>query len=238
MVAQQDLGDISVDVMFKDIKNVHLSVHPPTGRVRIAAPTRMSLETVRVFAISKIGWIKRQQRKLREQVREAPREYVERESHYLWGKRYLLRVIEGDNGTSVDVRHSQLLLQTKPGATVSEKRNLVATWYRQQVKSASSPLIAKWTPLIGVTIKAVYVRQMKTKWGSSNPVARSIRLNTELAKKPRECLEYIIVHEMTHLLEPTHNDRFLAMMERFMPNWRLCRDQLNQLPVRHEEWRY
>jgi predicted metal-dependent hydrolase len=163
---------------------------------------------------------------------------LERESHYLWGKRYLLKVIQSNDSPSVDVRHSQLLLQIKPGATESEKCGLVATWYRQQVRNASSPLIAKWGPLIGVTIKAVYVRQMKTKWGSSSPVARTIRLNTELAKKPRECLEYVIVHEMAHLLEPTHNDRFIAMMERFMPNWRLCRDRLNQLPVRHEEWRH
>jgi predicted metal-dependent hydrolase len=224
--------------MFKDIKNVHLSVHPPTGRVRIAAPARMNLETVRLFAISKLGWIRRQQRKLREQMREAPREYVEQESHYLWGKRYLLRVIQSNDSPSVDVRHSHLLLQTKPGATESKKRNLVADWYRRQVKDAASPLIAKWAPLLGVTVRTVYVRQMKTKWGSSNPVTRSIRLNTELAKKPRECLEYVIVHEMTHLLEPTHNDRFVAMMEDFMPNWQVLRDQLNQLPVRHEEWRY
>jgi hypothetical protein len=238
MTARIEIGEIPVDVMFKDIKNLHLSIHPPTGRVRIAAPARTSLEAVRLFAISKLTWIKRQQRKLLEQARETPREYLERESHYLWGKRYLLTVIEGDHAPSVDVKHSRLLLRVKPEATEGKKRGIIAEWYREQMKEAASSLIAKWTPVLGITVEKFYVRQMKTKWGSSNPSARSIRLNTELAKKPKECLEYIVVHEITHLAEPTHNARFIAMMDRSMPNWRLHRDKLNQLPVRHEEWRH
>ena len=232
------LGGISTEVMFKDIKNVHLSVYPPNGRVRISAPARMTLDTIRVFAISKLGWIKQQQRKLREQERETPREYLNLESHYLWGKRYLLRVIEADQAPSVEVQHSRLLLRVRPGTPDEMKQEIVAQWYRNQLRVAVPFLIAKWTMVMGVTVERLYVQQMKTKWGSCNPCAGTIRLNTELAKKPKECLEYIVIHEMAHLLEPTHNARFIALMDRFMPNWRLRRDRLNQLPVRHEEWGY
>jgi predicted metal-dependent hydrolase len=238
MTSRLNLGDIAVEVTFKDIKNVHLSVYPPTGRVRISAPARMSLDTIRVFAISKLGWIKQQQRKLRQQERETPREYLNLESHYLWGKRYLLRVIEGASVPSVEVQHSRLVLWVHPETTEEKKQEIVAQWYRDQVKAAVPSLIARWAPDMGVSVERLFVQQMKTKWGSCNPRAGTIRLNTELAKKPKECLEYIVVHEMAHLLEPTHNVRFIAIMDRLMPNWRLRRDQLNQLPVRHEEWAY
>jgi predicted metal-dependent hydrolase len=238
MTSRLNLGDIAVEVTFKDIKNVHLSVYPPTGRVRISAPARKSLDTIRVFAISKLGWIKQQQRKLRQQERETPREYLNLESHYLWGKRYLLRVIEGASVPSVEVQHSRLVLWVHPETTEEKKQEIVAQWYRDQVKAAVPSLIARWAPDMGVSVERLFVQQMKTKWGSCNPRAGTIRLNTELAKKPKECLEYIVVHEMAHLLEPTHNVRFIAIMDRLMPNWRLRRDQLNQLPVRHEEWAY
>jgi len=238
MAERIDLGGIPVEVTFKDIKNVHLSVYPPTGRVRISAPVRMNLDTVRIFAISKLDWIKQQQRKLREQERETPREYLNRESHYLWGRRYLLRVIEGDQTPSVEIQHSRLLLHVRQKTTEEKKQEVVAQWYRNQMRVAIPSLIDKWTPVIGVTVQGFYVQQMKTKWGSCNPRAGTIRLNTELAKKPKECLEYIVVHEMAHVLEPTHNARFIALMDGFIPNWRLRRDQLNRLPVRHEEWGY
>ena len=195
--------------MLKDIKNVHLSVHPPTGRVRISAPSRMSLDTIRVFAISKLGWIKQQQRKLREQERETPREYLDRESHYVWGKRYLLKVIESDEPPSVELKHSQMLLRVRPATDEAKKQAIVEEWYREQLKEAVPPLIAKWEPLMGVKVERFFVQRMKTKWGSCNPGAGSIRLNTDLAKKPRECLEYIVVHEMVHLIERHHNDRFM-----------------------------
>lgn len=233
-----DLGEVSVDVEFKDIKNVHLSVHPPTGRVRISAPTRMKLDTVRVFAISKLDWIKKQQGKLREQEREPPREYLERESHYLWGKRYLMNMVESDQTPSVEIKHSKLLLHVRPGSSDEKKASIVAQWYREQVKAATAPLIAKWEPVIGISVKKFYVQQMKTKWGSCNSSAGAIRLNTELAKKPKEHLEYVVVHEMSHLLEPTHNAHFISLMDRFMPSWQHRRDQLSQLPVRHEDWGY
>ena len=238
MVKQLTLGDISVEVMFKDIKNVHLSVHPPTGRVRISAPSRMSLDNIRVFAISKLGWIKQQQKKLQEQDRETPREYLDRESHYVWGKRYLLEVIEIDLPRSIELKHNRLLLRVRPGTDETRRQALVEGWYREQLKTAVPPLIAKWAPLMGVKVNRFFVQRMKTKWGSCTPGAGNIRLNTDLAKKPPECLEYIVVHEMTHLLEPTHNDRFRALMDRFMPKWQFYIEQLNRLPVSHEDWGY
>jgi predicted metal-dependent hydrolase len=238
MAATIDLGGIPVEVLKKDIMNVHLSVYPPTGKVRISAPLRMGLDTIRVFAISKLGWIKQQQRKLREQERETPREYLDRESHYVWGKRYLLKVIEKDAPPEVELKHSHLVLQVRPATGEEKKQAILDAWYRTQLKSAIPPLISKWEPLMGVTVERSFVQRMKTRWGSCSPSAANIRLNTDLARKPRECLEYIVVHEMAHLLEPTHNTRFVALMDRFMPRWRHYREALNRLPVRHENWDY
>ena len=238
MHAQVQLGDIAVDVVRKEIKNVHLSVHPPTGKVRIAAPSRMKLDTIRVLAISKLGWIKRQQTKLREQERESPREYLNRESHYLWGRRYLLSIEECDSRPTVEATHSKIILRLRPGADHAKRQALMEEWYRQQIKNAAVLLVAKWERLMGVHVDRFFVQRMKTKWGSCNPTARSIRLNTDLAKKPRVCLEYILVHEMTHLLEPTHNAQFITLMDRFIPKWEFYRQMLNRLPVRHEHWSY
>jgi len=238
MGTQIRLGDIAVDVVLKDIKNVHLSVHPPTGKVRISAPSRMSLETIRVFAISKLSWIKQQQRKLRVQERESPREYLDRESHYVWGHRYLLQVTEIDEPPHVELKHSKMLLHVRPAASEEKKQAIVEAWYREQLKQAVQPLIEKWKPIIRVKVKRFFVQRMKTKWGSCSPVTSGIRLNTELAKKPRECLEYIVVHEMVHLLESTHDSRFVALMDQFMPKWQFYREALNRLPVNHERWRY
>ena len=232
------LGNLVVEVVLKDIKNVHLSVHPPHGRVRIAAPLRMTLDTIRVFVISKLGWIKQQQQKLREQEREPAREYMDRESHFVWGKRYLLEVLEKDARPGVELKHSKLLLRVRPASGEEKRQEILDEWYRDQVRTAVSPLIAKWEPLLGVNVCDFFVRKMKTKWGSCSPIPRTIRLNTDLAKKPRECLEYILVHEMVHLLEPKHNRHFLALMDRFMPRWQFYRDNLNRLPVRHEHWEY
>jgi len=238
MVSQIKLGDIAVDVLLKDIKNVHLSVHPPTGRVRISAPKRMSIDTIRVFAISKLDWIKQQQTKLREQERETPRDYVDRESHYVWGKRYLLVVSESDEPPSIELDHSRMLLRVRPRTGENKRQALVEEWYREQLKEAVSPLLARWHPFLGVSAARFFVQRMKTKWGSCNHKARTIRLNTELAKKPAECLEYIVVHELVHLLEPTHSARFVTLMDRFMPKWQFHRQVLNRLPVRREKWSY
>jgi predicted metal-dependent hydrolase len=233
-----NLGELSVDVVQKDIKNIHLSVYPPTGRVRISAPQRMEMDTIRVFAVSKLGWIKRQQKKLRDQERESPREYLERESHYLRGRRYLLKIVELNAVPKVEVNHSKMLLQVRPGSSMEKKRAVLDEWYREALKETVPPLIAKWEPRIGVKVAKFFVQRMKTKWGSCNHRAGNIRLNLELAKKPPECFEYIVVHEMVHLVEPTHNQRFITMMDRFIPNWQFCRDVLNRLPVPHESWGY
>lgn len=238
MTTQIQLGDIAVEVVLKDIKNVHLSVYPPTGRVRISAPSRMPLGTIRVFAISKLGWIKQQQEKFREQERETPREYLDRESHYIWGKRYLLSLCERGQPPAVALKHDRLVLTARAGTDRATKEAIVAQWYREQIKAVASELIAKWAPRLGVSVNRVFVRQMKTRWGSCTPRTHTIRLNTELAKKPKECLEYVVVHEMAHLLEPSHNARFVALMDRFMPAWPFYRQALNHLPVRHADWGY
>lgn len=238
MVTQIRLGDITVDVVRKDIKNIHLSVYPPTGRVRISAPERMEVDTIRVFAVSKLTWIKRQQQKLQEQERETPREYLDRESHYVWGKRYLLRIIEVDKAPSVELKHKRMLMRVRPGTNEVKKQEILERWYRQLLKEELPALIAVWEPIMGVKVERFFVRKMKTKWGSCNPKKGYIRLNTDLAKKPRECLEYIVVHEMAHLLEPTHNSHFIDLMDHFLPKWQLYREELNRLPVKHEAWAY
>lgn len=238
MVSHIILGDIAVEVVKKDIKNIHLSVYPPYGRVRISAPKRMNLDTIRVFAVSKLDWIKRQQKRMRAQERETPREYIDRESHYVWGKRYLLTVLESDEAPAVELKHNRMCLRVRPGATEEKKQAIIEEWYREQIKQAVPELFANWEPRVGVTVARFFVQKMKTKWGSCNHGARTIRLNTDLARKPRECLEYIIVHEMTHLLAPTHNARFISLMDQFMPKWRFYRGKLNRLPVRHEDWSY
>lgn len=238
MVGRFDFGDISVGVVWKDIKNIHLSVYPPDGTVRVAAPLAMNPETVRVYVISKLGWIKKQRQKFQEQERETPREYLQRESHYLWGKRYLLQIVEAEKALRVTVEHSTLLLSLRPGAAENKKSEIFAEWYRRELKMKAGSLIAHWQATIGVTVARVFVQKMKTRWGSCNYQRQSIRLNTELAKKPVECLEYIVVHEMVHLLEPSHNKRFVAFMDHFLPNWLHYRQELNRYPVRHEKWEY
>lgn len=236
MSSHLQLGDIGVDVVLKDIRNVHLSVNPPTGRVRISAPSGTSPDAIRAFAVSKLDWIKKQQHALQNQEREPVREFLERESHYIWGRRYLLAVVESNTAPSVELHHRRMALNMRPGTSVEERRAVVDQWYRDQIKKALPSLLTKWEPLMGVKAEQVFVRRMKTKWGSCNHKARNIRLNTELARKPPECLEYVLVHEMAHLIEPTHNPRFVAVMDQMMPNWQSHRHVLNQLPVPQEMW--
>jgi predicted metal-dependent hydrolase len=198
----------------------------------------MSLDTVRVFAIAKVPWIRKQQRKLRKQARETPREYIDRESHYVWGKRYLLKVVEADQPPAVELYHGRMILRVRGGTSKAKRRAIVEEWHRELVRNAVPPLIEKWQRLMGIRVKRFFVQRMKTKWGSCNDRGGSIRLNTDLARKPMECLEYIVVHEMVHLLEPTHNERFMGLMDQFMPKWQFHREVLNRLPVRHESWDY
>lgn len=236
MVKQLELGDVVLDVVKKDIKNVHLSVYPPTGRVRISAPLHMSTDTIRVFAISKLPWIRQQQKKLQAQEREAPRDYIDRESHYLWGKRYLLKLVPAEAAPSLEIKHTKLVLYIRPDASTERKQAVLDEWYRDQLKGALPALLDKWQRVLGVQVSRFFVQRMKTKWGGCSPANRTLRLNSELAKKPEECLEYIVVHELMHLIEPTHNAHFVALMDLHMPKWRYYRDVLNSLPVRAECW--
>jgi len=233
-----DLGELHAEVTRKAIKHVHLSVLPPVGKVRVAAPQSMTLETIRLFVISKLTWIRSQQRKLQLQAREAPREFLNKESHYLWGKRYLLEISFADAAPSVTLTPRKLHLQVRQNSDQTRFEEILDGWYRQQVREAVPSLLAKWEPLLRVKARRVFVQRMKTKWGSCTPDPGYIRLNTDLAKKPRECLEYIVVHELVHLIEPTHNGRFVALMEMYLPHWQHLRRQLNKLPVRHEDWSY
>lgn len=233
-----DLGELHAEVTRKAIKHVHLSVLPPAGKVRVAAPQGMPLETIRLFVISKLAWIRSQQRKLQTQEREPPREFLNKESHYLWGKRYLLEISIADAAPVVSLTPRKLRLQVRPGTDRARCDDVLDGWYRQQVRNAVPALLAKLEPLLGVKATRVFVQRMKTKWGSCTPKSGYIRLNTDLAKKPPECLEYIVTHELVHMLEPTHNERFVALMDLYLPHWQHLRRQLNRLPVRHEDWEY
>ena len=236
MAARITLGDITVAVTRKDIKNLHLNVHPPDGRVTIAAPRHLSLKAVRAFAIDKLRWIRQQQRKLAAQVRETPREYLNRETHYVWGQRCLLQLIETDARPRVEWRGRRLTLFVRPSADCARRAAVIAAWYREQLRLAVEPLMSHWEQQLGVRAGHLFVQRMRTRWGSCNPRSGGIRLNTELATKPRECLEYILVHELLHLRVPKHDAAFVGLLDCHLPDWLNRRELLNRLPVRHEDW--
>jgi predicted metal-dependent hydrolase len=236
---QITVSGITVDIVRKDIKNLHLAVYPPNGRVRVAAPLRVDDEAIRLFTISKLGWIRRQQAKFIEQERQTARELVSGESHYYQGRRYRLKVIYHDGPGKIVLRNKATLeLHARAGSDVAQRQRILQSWYRKKLKELVPPIIAKWEPIIGVEVAEWGIKQMKTKWGTCNIEARRIWLNLELAKKSVHCLEYIIVHEMVHLLERHHNERFLGYMDRFLPQWRFLREELNRDPLGHEEWGY
>lgn len=233
------VANIQIEVIRKDIKNMHLAVYPPTGRIRLAAPTKTDSEVVRLFAISKLGWIKKHIKNFKEQPRETPREYKSGESHYFQGKRYLLNVIEHDGFNKVELKGIKYIqLYVRPKTRKEDRALVLKEWYRKELKKQLPELIEKWEKIIGVRCNSWGVKQMRTKWGACNIEAKRIWLNLELAKKPQLCLEYIVVHELVHLLERNHNDRFVALMNKYMPKWRLHRDELNKLPVAHNDWGY
>ena len=225
------LGEIDIQVTRKAIKNVHLSVHPPDGRVTLAAPTETRLEVARAYAISKLGWIRDQQENLRNQARETSREYVGRESHYLWGRRYLMSVEYRHEKPSIRLDHRRITLTVRPGSSREKREQVIQEWHRSLLHEVVPPIIDRWEEKLGVTVRAYYRQRMKTQWGSCNYQARNIRLNTELVKKPKDLLEYVVVHEMAHLLEPTHNDRFIGILNVFYPSWRESCLALNDLPI-------
>lgn len=236
---QITVGNISIDVVRKDIKNLHLGVYPPNGRVRIASPLKIDDEAVRLFAISKMAWIKKQQLKFETQERQSERRFVSGESHYYKGRRYLLNVIYHNAAPKVEIRNkTHIDLYVRVGSTCEQREKVLTKWYRKQLKDQIPALIDKWQQIIGVEVDDWGVKKMKTKWGTCTPASRRIWLNLELAKKPEHCLEYIIVHEMVHLIERNHSDRFVACMDKFMPQWHLYKEELNRSMLSHETWSY
>lgn len=236
---QMVISGLDVEVVHKAIKNLHLGVYPPHGRVRVAAPLALSDDAVRLAVIGKLGWIRRQRAKFEEQPRQSQREMVAGESHYFMGQRYRLRIIEHDGVGKVVIRNrAQIDLHVRSDATVEQREAILLRWHREQLKSLVPVLLDKWQPRIGVRVAQWGIKKMKTKWGSCNIDASRIWLNLELAKKPEQCLEFIIVHELMHLLERHHNDRFMALMDTHLPQWQLYRAMLSAMPLGHEDWAY
>ena len=234
--AYMRVSGIDVDVIFKDIKNLHIGVYPPFGRVRVAAPERLTDEAIRLAIVQRLPWIKKQRDRLQNAERQSEREMVTGESHYVWGARLRLEIVERPGRAKIEIGGSKLRLCVPPGTDAEKRRHVLDAWYRKQLKAAIPDLAKKWEPMIGNKVNGWTVRRMKTKWGSCNPKSGRISLNLELAKKHPGCLEYIVVHEMTHLRERTHGDRFTVLLDDYLPNWRALRDQLNQAPLVHEEW--
>ena len=234
-----EVSGIPVEIRRKAIKNLHVGVYPPDGKVRVAAPSHLNDEAVRLAIVSRLGWIRRQQQGFARQARESAREMVTGESHYFGGRRYRLDVVERPGNPRVRVvNNSTLELQVRPGADRAARQQTLDRWYRRQLKARIPELLAAWEPVVGVVVSDCRIKRMKTRWGSCNIEARRVWLNLELAKKSSRCLEYILVHEMVHLLERHHNERFRTLMDQCMPDWRLRKDELNETPLAHEEWDY
>lgn len=231
---QLQLKDIVIDIEYKNIKNIYLRVYPPSGRVHISAPIRTDLDTIRIFALSKLKWIKRQQAKFRNQEREVPREYKSGEGCYYNGQRYLLEVVEVDVAPRVDLTPDTLILYVRPNTPVEKRQAIIDEWYRAQLKMVLPALIERWEKILNVEVNQFAIKKMKSKWGSCNIPARRIWLNLELAKNPPECLEYVVVHEMVHLLEKNHNKEFYAYMDQYLPRWRAYKDELDRLPIKQQ----
>ncbi len=234
-----EVAGTTVEVVRKAIKNLHLGVYPPAGRVRVAVPHHVDDEAVRLAVVSKLGWIRRQQKAFAQQPRQSEREMVSGESHYVFGRRYRLRLTEEDRQPQVRIQGTtHLLLRVRPGTPPEKREEILANWYRRELRAQVANYLARWEPIVGVQTAEWGIKRMKTRWGTCNIEARRIWFNLELAKKPLECIEYIVVHELLHLIERHHNDRFLGLIDGLMPQWRLYRDELNRAPLAHEDWTY
>ena len=232
------VSGLHVEIVRKNIKNLHLGVYPPAGRVRVAAPLRVSNEAVRLAVIGKLGWIKRQRGKFEQQPRESARDMVSGESHYFCGQRYRLRVYAVSGPAMVAIRNASIIeLHVRLGASVETRQKVMMRWYRQHLKDAIPPLLEKWQKRLGVNVSAYGIKKMKTKWGTCNAEAGRIWINLELAKKSVDCLEYVVLHELVHLVVRRHDDQFVEIMDKCLPRWRSLRAELNGLPLAHEVWR-
>lgn len=237
MTETLEVGGQPVELVRKAVKNVHLSVHPPNGRVTLVVPTATRQDVARTYVASRLGWIRKRQEEFRTQRREPGRQFVARESHQLWGKRYLLRVDEREAPPEVQLDHRRILLGVRPGSTHAQRAAVMDRWHRELLHREVPRLIALWEPRLGVEVSAYALQRMKTKWGSCNPRARRIRLNTELVKKPKDLLEYVVVHEMAHLRQPNHGPDFVALLDTHVPAWREARAELNALIPDDVSWR-
>jgi len=229
--------DHRLELVRKDIKNMHLAVYPPNGRVRLAVPEHMGDDSIRLFVISKIGWIKRQQRKFSEQDRQSELQFSSGESHYFRGKRYLLHVVDATH-FSLEIQRGKFVMKVPPGTPLETKQNMMENFYRKTLRQDASVLFSKWESELGVHPAAWGIKIMRTRWGTCNTTIKRIWLNLELAKKPPQCLEYIVVHELIHLKERLHNERFHALLDSAVPNWKVLRSMLNKSPLAHEDWEY
>jgi hypothetical protein len=227
---------IDIEVVYKDIKNLHIGVYPPAGRVRVAAPRRLDGERVRLAVIQRLPWIKQQQKQMQDAVRQSEREMVTGESHYVWGSRLRMKVIERPGRAHVEVDRDRLLLYIQDGTDQEDRMKVLQRWHRSELRRAIEPLIEQWEPVVGQRVSQWGIRRMKTKWGSCNRESGRIWINLELAKKHPLCLEYVVVHEMAHLLERNHGDRFAKLMDSMLPDWRARRDALNKAPLADEVW--
>jgi len=231
-----ELGNLSIQVTRKDVKNVHLSVHPPDGHVTLVAPTKTCLDVARAYAISRLGWIRQQQDKLMQQARETPRRFTERESHYLGGRRHLITNVYDETKPSVSLGHNRITLRVRPGSDAEKRAEILHEWHKSLLHKIVPDMIRKWEPKLKVKVNGYFLQRMKTRWGSCNHRAGHIRFNTELVKKPKDLIEYVVVHEMLHLLEPTHSNEYIALLDKHFPNWREARLELNELPLSAVTW--
>ncbi len=233
------ISDITIDIVRKDIKNIHLAVYPPNGRVRISVPRFTKEDTIKSFATTKLSWIRKQQRKFKDQVRQTPREFRDNESHYYQGRKYILQVKEQNQSPKVNfISPNVIELSVRPGSSLNKRREVINKWYRENLKEQIPTLIHKWEKILNVKVNEFGIKQMKTRWGTCNIKVKRIWLNLELAKKPLHCLEYIVVHEMVHLIERKHNARFKNIVSEIMPNWKSYRNELNRFPISHPGWDY
>lgn len=230
-----NLSGISLELVRKDIKNLHLAVYPPDGRVRLSAPSDADEETLALFVASKVPWIRRKQRAMSELQRQSVREYLDRESHYFQGRRYLLRVHElssSNQRARAKLTASKFLdLFVSDSASLEIKKRTLERFYRNELREVLQQLVPAWEKKLGVTATTWRIRPMKTKWGSCNPSKKSMLFNLELAKQPLDCIEYIVVHELAHLHEPKHNAKFEAILSQHLPNWRLTKQRMNDIPA-------
>ena len=231
------IGELSILVTKKAIKNVHLSVHPPDGHVTLVAPIATRLDVARAYAITRLGWIRTQQTKLRNQARETPRQFIERESHYLWGRRHLMTLVHKDAKPIVLLDHKRITLTVRPGSNADKRAQVIHEWHKSLLHKVMPILIKKWEPKLKVKVAGYFLQRMKTKWGSCNHRQGHIRINTELVKKPKDLLEYVVVHEMAHLLAPSHSELFVSILDQHYPTWREARAELNELPLAAEAWK-